>query len=90
MNSYSIYYNTDNYDYLSRHPEIERFDMPKTFYFRYLPDVSEIHWAIIKPARDFVNVYFINEYGRVFDKIEFKSIKIFKYDLLFYRIFYNQ
>ena len=65
-----------NQDYLSRHPEIERFDMPKTFYFRYLPDRLEIHWAIIKPVQGFVNVYFINEYGRVFDKLEFKNVKI--------------
>ncbi len=74
--SWDIYRNTNNYDYLSRHPEIERFDMPKTFYFRYLPDRKAIHWAIIKPADGYVNVYFINNIGRVFDKLEFKSVKI--------------
>ena len=73
---FDIYFNNDNNDYLSRHPEIERFDMPKTFYFRYLPDRLEIHWAIIKPADGYVNVYFINNIGRVFDKLEFKNIKI--------------
>lgn len=69
-----------NYDYLSRHPELERFDMPKTFYFRYLPDRGEIHWAIIVPKGNEhwspVNVYFINNWGRVFDKLEFKNAKI--------------
>ena len=50
--------------------------MPKTFYFRYLPDRIQKHWAIIKPAQGFVNVYFINKSGRAFDKLEFKNIKI--------------
>ena len=76
MHNDSIYFNTNNHDYLSRHLEIERFYMPKTFYFRYLPDRMAIHWAIIKPADGFVNVYFINNFGRVFDKLEFKSVKI--------------
>ena len=70
----------DNHEYLSRHPEIERFDMPKTFYFRYLPDRLKIHWAIIVPKcggyRPPVYVYFINDWGRVFDKLEFKNVKI--------------
>ncbi len=76
MYSTDIYFNTNNNDYLSRHPEIERFYMPKTFYFRYLPDRLIIHWAIIKQCDNCVNVYFINNYGRVFDKLEFKNIKI--------------
>ncbi len=73
-----------NHEYLSRHPELEKFDMPKTFYFRYLPDRRVIHWAIIKGVNKVVNVrannevviYFINNWGRVFDKIECKNIKI--------------
>ena len=76
MHNPTIYFNTNNNDYLSRHPEIERFDMPKTFYFRYLPDRLAIHWAIIKPADGYVNVFFINNIGRVFDKLEFKNVKI--------------
>ncbi len=66
----------DNSAFLSRHPEIEKFDMPKTFYFRYLPERHTMHWAIIKPDDKFVNVYFINNWGRVFDKLEFKNTKI--------------
>ena len=69
-----------NQEYLARHPELEYFDMPKTFYFRYLPDRPTIHWAIIVPKdngyRARVTVYFINSYGRVFDKLEFKHAKI--------------
>lgn len=74
------YKSHSNHDFLSRHPEIERFDMPKTFYFRYLPDRRQIHWAIIVPISDGyrppVVVYFINDWGRVFDKLEFKYEKI--------------
>ena len=80
MHSMDIYNSTNNHKYLSRHPEIERFYMPKTFYFRYLPDKMEIHWAIIVPQnsgyRPRVTVYFINSFGRVFDKLEFKHEKI--------------
>lgn len=69
-----------NQNYLSRHPELEKFDMPKTFYFRYLPDRQQMHWAIIVPLNNTshspATVYFINNGGRVFDKLEFKSIKI--------------
>ena len=69
-----------NKNYLSRHPELETFDMPKTFYFRYLPDRHQMHWAIIVPLKDTYHtpatVYFINNCGRVFDKLEFKSVKI--------------
>lgn len=66
----------NNNDYISRHPELETFEFPKTFYFRFYPDRMAIHWAIVKPAENFVNVYFINNWGRVFDKLEFKNIKI--------------
>ncbi len=62
--------------YLSRHPEMERFDMPKTFYFRYLPEYKQIHWAIIKSAQSCTTIYFIYNYGKIFDKIEVKNIKI--------------
>ena len=69
-----------NQNYLSRHPELEKFDMPKTFYFRYFPDRQQMHWAIIVPLNNTyhspVTVYFINNWGRVFDKLEFKSVKI--------------
>lgn len=71
-----------NSAYLSRHPEFKRIEFPKTFYFRYLPDRRAIHWAIIKKINEAdnndkrVNIYFINDWGRVFDKLEFKNIKI--------------
>ncbi len=65
-----------NSDYLSKHPEIESFNMPKNFYFRYLPDRIQIHWAVIKQEGERVFVYFINKYGRAFDKLEFNNIKI--------------
>ena len=65
-----------NDSFLSRHPELESFDMPKTFYFRYLPDSCCIHWAIIKNMRNRVVIYFINHNGRVFDKLEFESEKL--------------
>lgn len=70
-----------NFSFLSRHPEIERFDMPKTFYFRYFPERRcNIHWAIVVPINDSrkspVSVYFINDWGRIFDKLEFKNVKI--------------
>ena len=69
-----------NQNYLSCHPELEKFDMPKTFYFRYLPDRQQMHWAIIVPLNNTYHspatVYFINYGGRVFDKLEFKSVKI--------------
>lgn len=75
-----IYNNVNNHNYLSRHPEIEHFYMPKTYYFRYLPERMEIHWAIIVPLNDTYHspatIYFINNFGRVFDKLEFKSVKI--------------
>lgn len=61
--------------YLSRHPEIERFDMPKTFYFRYFPEKKQIHWAITKPTQNGTTIYFIHNYGKIFDKIEVKNIK---------------
>ena len=70
-------FSENNHKYLSRHPEIERFNMPKTFYFRFLPDRLKIHWAIIVPNdsgyRPRVTVYFINDWGRAFDKLEFKN-----------------
>ena len=65
-----------NHSFLSRNPELEKFDMPQTFYFRYLPERQDMHWAIIVPQSDSkranVFVYFINTWGRVFDKLEFK------------------
>lgn len=71
------WYNLFNNDpYLSRHPELESFDMPKTFYFRYLPERSEMHWAIIKTEATCAKIYFIESWGRVFDILEFKNEKI--------------
>ena len=71
------WYNLFNNDpYLSRHPELESFDMPKTFYFRYLPERSEMHWAIIKKEATCAKIYFIESWGRVFDILEFKNEKI--------------
>ena len=65
-----------NHGYLSLHPEIEHFEMPKTFYFKYLPERKSIHWAIIKPTQTRqVVIYFIYSYGRIFDKIEVNNIK---------------
>ena len=66
----------DNKKFLSRHPELEHFDFPKTFYFKYCPDRLEIHWAIIKEIDNKVKIYFINNWGRVFDELEFKKKKI--------------
>ena len=68
-----------NDEYLSRHPEIEQFAMPEDFYFRYYPDAREIHWAIIVKAEtedSSVFIYFINDWGRVFDILKFKKKKI--------------
>lgn len=77
LNKINEWYKSDsNYNFLSRHPEFEKFEMPKTFYFRILPHNYRVHWAIIKPADKYVNIYFINIWGRVFDKLEFKNIKI--------------
>jgi len=69
-------YSDNNIDFLSRHPEYESFSMPKTFYFRILPDRLAIHWAIIKEVENKAIIYFINDWGRVFDKLELKSVKI--------------
>lgn len=65
-----------NEKYLARHTELESFDFPEHFYFRYLPERQETHWAIIKPFEDKVKIYFINNWGRVFDELEFKKKKI--------------
>ena len=69
-----------NHSFLSRHPEIERFDMPKTFFFRYLPEKGTLHWAIIVPkdkeSDSSVYIYFINDWGRIFDRLEYKHAKI--------------
>ena len=65
-----------NEKYLARHTELEGFDFPEHFYFRYLPERQELHWAIIKPLGDKVKIYFINNWGRVFDELEFKKKKI--------------
>ena len=67
---------TSNNEYLARHPDLENFNMPKYFYFRIYPDKAQIHWAIIKKNETFVTIYFINNMGRIFDKLEFKNIKI--------------
>lgn len=67
-----------NKEYLSHHPEIKHFEFPKYFYFKYLPDRHTIHWAIIKPFEDKVKIYFINDLGRIFDELEYKSKKIAK------------
>lgn len=65
-----------NEKYLSQHPEMEQFEFPQYFYFRCFPERSEIHWAIIKPFEDKVKIYFINNWGRVFDELEYKNKKI--------------
>lgn len=67
---------TPNDKYLSRHTEIERFNFPKTFYFKYCPCSLELHWAIIKEVDNKFKIYFINNWGRVFDELEFKKKKI--------------
>ena len=50
--------------------------MPKTFYFRYLPERSEMHWAIIKTEATCAKIYFIESWGRVFDILQLKNEKI--------------
>ena len=65
-----------NDEYLSRHPELETFEFPKCFYFRYISARRTLHWAIIKEYTNTTKVYFINDKGRVFDELEFKSKKI--------------
>lgn len=70
------YNNDSNDDYLARHPELETIEMPETFYFKIHPHSNQIHWAIIKQVDNIVNIYFINNWGRVFDKLEFKNVKI--------------
>ena len=65
-----------NEKYLARHTELVGFDFPKHFYFRYLPEQRQMHWAIIKPFEDKVKIYFINDWGRVFDELEYKKKKI--------------
>ena len=70
-----------NDEYLSRHPEIERFNanMPEDFYFRYYPDARRMHWAIIVKAGtedSSVFIYFIDRGGRVFDILKFSKKKI--------------
>ena len=66
-----------NREYLARHPELEYFNMPKTFYFRHLPDRCETHWAIIVAndnwRRSRAVIHFINDWGRVFDQVEVKN-----------------
>ena len=64
-----------NEKYLVRHTELVGFEFPEHFYFRYLPEQRQMHWAIIKPFEDKVKIYFINNWGRVFDELEFKKKK---------------
>lgn len=57
---------------------IEKFNLPKSYYFKILNDRCKIHWAIIKEEDNKTFIYFINIYGQVFDKLEFENIKIAK------------
>ena len=70
-----------NKAYLSNHPQFEYFDMPEYFYFRYLPDRTCMHWATIKEQEENTYIYFVDKLGRIFDKLEVKSIKIARREL---------
>jgi hypothetical protein len=67
---------SSNKKYLTKHPEFEHFSFPKTFYFKYCSCGAEIHWAIIKEVDNKFKIYFINNWGRVFDELEFGKKKI--------------
>lgn len=70
------YLRDSNENYLKDHPKYEKFKFPQYYYFRYVPSRLTIHWAIIKEYENITKVYFINDRGRAFDELEFKSKKI--------------
>lgn len=70
------YLRDSNESYLKNHPKYEKFEFPQYYYFRYVPSRLTIHWAIIKEYENITKVYFINDRGRAFDELEFKSKKI--------------
>ena len=65
-----------NYEYRKKHPEFLQFKMPKSFYFKILYDRCTINWAIIQNDNNKFIIYFIDENGRAFDKLEYKNKKV--------------
>ena len=74
MKKYEGKYSND--EYLSRHPEFKKFEMPKYFYFKFYPDRMQMHYAFIQKEEGVFNIYFIDVNGRIFDKLEFKNKKL--------------
>lgn len=54
------------------------FEMPKIFWFKYFTDRQEYHYAAIKRLGGLSIIYFINQYGQIFDKLLYKSYKVAK------------
>ena len=54
------------------------FKMPKIFWFKYLFDRQQYHYAVILKQYNLFVIYFINQYGQIFDKLLYKNYKVAK------------
>ena len=52
--------------------------MPKIFWFKYLYDRQQYHYAIVRKEQELFVIYFINQWGQIFDKLPYKRYKLAK------------
>jgi len=58
--------------------EYTNFNMPKNFWFKIYNDRLQIHYAFIVDKNNNIYIFFSNVKGQIFDKLQFKNIKVAK------------